>query len=204
MTVCNRSALILQIVLKSTTDLIISSLIFRGLMLILHAGSLMNGLQSLTQWKAYFNNPEGSTLGVVNAAQSIGSVIALPFVGTLSDKIGRKWTLLIGAVTIIIASIIQAASVNYGMFVFARILVGVGSMLVVQPAPMLITELCYPTHRGKYTSLFWTLYYGGAILASWTTFGTQNHPGNWSWRIPSVVQVSRVKFPIRKNILTNK
>lgn len=40
-------------------------------------------------------------------------------------------------------------------------------MLVVQPAPMLIAELAYPTHRGKYTSAFWTMYYLGAILASW-------------------------------------
>jgi MFS family permease len=111
----------------------------------------MNGLQSLSQWKDYFGNPAGSVLGLVNAAQSIGSVISLPVVGILPDRIGRRLTLLSGAITIIGASAIQAASVNYGMFVFARVLVGVGSMLVVQPSPMLITELAYPTHRGKYT-----------------------------------------------------
>ncbi|KAI9734012.1 MAG: hypothetical protein M1834_002669 [Cirrosporium novae-zelandiae] len=128
-------------------------------------GSMMNGLQSTAQWKSYFGHPTGSILGLVNAAQSIGSVISLPFIGILSDKIGRKMTLLAGAITIIAASIIQTASVKYGMFVFARVVVGIGSMLVVQPSPMLITELCYPTHRGKYTSLFWTLYYLGAILS---------------------------------------
>lgn len=111
----------------------------------------MNGLQSISQWKDYFDNPAGPILGVVNAAQSIGSVISLPVVGILSDRIGRRWTLLSGAVVIIVASIIQAASVQYGMFVFSRVLVGIGSMLVVQPSPMLITELAYPTHRGKYT-----------------------------------------------------
>lgn len=111
----------------------------------------MNGLQSIQQWKTYFGNPVGSILGVVNAAQSIGSVVSLPGVGILSDRIGRRWTLLSGAVVIILASAIQAASVQYGMFVFSRVLVGVGSMLVVQPSPMLITELAYPTHRGKYT-----------------------------------------------------
>jgi MFS family permease len=112
---------------------------------------MMNGLQSLDQWRHYFGNPTGSVLGIVNAAQSIGSFVALPFIGVLSDRIGRKKTLLSGAIMIIIASIIQAASVRYGMFVFSRVLVGVGSMLVVQPSPMLITELAYPTHRGKYT-----------------------------------------------------
>ncbi|OJJ40188.1 hypothetical protein ASPWEDRAFT_55674 [Aspergillus wentii DTO 134E9] len=157
-------------------------------------GSLMNALQSIPEWKSYFNNPTGQVLGVVNAAQSIGSVISLPAIGLLSDRIGRRWTLFSGAVTIIIASIIQAAAVNYGMFVFSRVLVGIGSMLVVQPSPMLITELAFPTHRGKYTSAFWTMYYLGAIVASWTTYGTQKQlSSDWTWRVPSIVQAG---FPI--------
>ncbi|KAI1622440.1 general substrate transporter [Exophiala viscosa] len=158
-------------------------------------GSMMNGLQATSSWKAYFNNPTGSILGVVNAAQSIGSVAILPLVAPLSDRLGRKWTLLIGIVTIIIASIIQAASVNYAMFVVSRIIVGAGGMLVTQPSPMLISELCFPTHRGKYTSLFWTIYYFGAILAAWSTYGTQKHIGNsdWAWRAPSILQAA---YPI--------
>lgn len=153
-------------------------------------GSMMNGLQATDSWKAYFGHPAGSRLGVVNAAQSIGSVAILPLAWPLSDWLGRRWTLLIGIISIIIASAIQAASVNYGMFVFSRVLAGAGSIVVTQPSPILISELCYPTHRGKYTSLFWTLYYFGAILASWSTYGTQKHIGesNWAWRVPSLLQ----------------
>ncbi|KIW99860.1 uncharacterized protein Z518_10788 [Rhinocladiella mackenziei CBS 650.93] len=155
-------------------------------------GSMMNGLQATSSWKSYFNHPSGSVLGVINAAQSIGSVVILPIVGTLSDKLGRRWTLFTGIITIIVASIIQAASVNYAMFVVSRIIVGCGGMLVTQPSPMLISELCFPTHRGKYTSLFWTCYYFGAILAAWSTYGTQKHIGNsdWAWRAPSILQAA--------------
>lgn len=116
----------------------------------------MNGLQATSSWQSYFGHPKGSVLGVVNAAQSIGSVISLPLVGYLSDRIGRRYTLLAGCLTVIIASAIQAGSVNYAMFVVSRLIVGVGGMLVTQPAPMLISELAMPQHRGKYTSLFWT------------------------------------------------
>ena len=161
--------------------------------LIIDAGSLMNGLQSLHQWREYFDHPSGSILGLVNAAQSIGSVLALPIVGTLSDKFGRKPVLLAGIILICIAAGIQAGSINYAMFVVSRVIVGFGGMFVVQPSPMLIAELAYPTHRGKYTSAFWTLYYLGAILASWTTFGTQNHEGSISWRLPSALQAG---FPL--------
>lgn len=33
------------------------------------------------------------------------------------------------------------------------------------------------------------MYYLGAILASWTTFGTQSYEGTLSWRIPTILQI---------------
>ncbi|KAF3024198.1 hypothetical protein G7054_g2719 [Neopestalotiopsis clavispora] len=153
-------------------------------------GSLMNGLQSLDQWKDYFGQPVGVMLGLVNAAQSIGSVLAIPFVGDLSDRFGRKPILLTGILTIIIATVIQATSINLPMFIVSRLVVGFGGMFVTQPSPMLIAELAYPTHRGKYTCAFWTMYYLGAILASWSTYGTQVYEGEWAWRIPSIIQAA--------------
>lgn len=121
----------------------------------------MNGLQSLPQWRDYFGNPQGARLGLINAAQSIGSVVALPFVGALSDKYGRKPVLLTGILLVLVATVIQSASVNLAMFIVSRLVVGFGGMFVVQPSPLLIAELAYPTHRGKYTSAFWTMYYLG-------------------------------------------
>ncbi|KAF2162327.1 hypothetical protein M409DRAFT_69219 [Zasmidium cellare ATCC 36951] len=151
-------------------------------------GSLMNGLQSLEQWKSYFGNPAGALLGLVNAAQSIGSVLALPIVGTFSDRYGRKAVLLAGILGVMIATVIQATSTTLAQFVVSRLVVGAAGMFAAQPSPLLLAELSYPTHRGKYTSAYWTLYYLGAILASWTTFGTQGYQSTWSWRIPSILQ----------------
>ncbi|KAK7992592.1 General substrate transporter [Apiospora saccharicola] len=156
-------------------------------------GSLMNGLQSLHQWRAFFGQPAGVTFGLVNAAQSIGSVLALPMIGWLADTYGRRAVLLAGILLVIIATIIQTASVNLPMFVVSRLVVGFGGMFAVHPSPMLIAELAFPTHRGKYTCAFWTMYYLGAILASWTTFGCQNYETDWSWRIPSLLQAG---FPL--------
>lgn len=148
----------------------------------------MNGLQSLKQWQVYFDHPAGALLGLVNAAQSIGSVVALPLVGILSDKFGRRVVLLAGLIGVVVATIIQASAHSLAQFVVSRFVVGAAGMFAVQPSPMLIAELAYPTHRGKYTSAFWTMYYLGAILASWTTFGTQDYSGSWSWRIPTILQ----------------
>ncbi|KAJ5634257.1 general substrate transporter [Penicillium herquei] len=151
-------------------------------------GSLMNALQSLQQWQEYFGNPSGSLLGTIIAAQSIGCLIALPAVGELCDRCGRKPVLITGVIIICVAAVIQCASVNLPMFIVARILVGFGGMFSAQPSPMLIAELAYPTHRGKYTSAYWTMYYLGSILSSWSTFGCQDLASTWSWRIPSLLQ----------------
>ena len=126
-------------------------------------GSLMNALQSLEQWQDYFGNPTGRLLGTIIAAQSIGCLLALPVVGDLCDRCGRKPILVSGVVIICIAAAIQCASVNLPMFIVARILVGFGGMFSAQPSPMLIAELAYPTDRGKYTSAYWTMYYLGMI-----------------------------------------
>ncbi|KAI4702784.1 hypothetical protein J4E89_010121 [Alternaria sp. Ai002NY15] len=131
-------------------------------------GSLMNGLQSLPQWQEYFGHPTGALLGLVNAAQSAGSVVVLPFVGVLSDRYGRRIVLFSGLIGVIIATIIQATATTLAQFVVSRAVVGAAGMFVVQPSPMLIAELAYPTHRGKYTSAFWTMYY----LESYTSVNT--------------------------------
>ncbi|KAJ5759006.1 general substrate transporter [Penicillium odoratum] len=155
-------------------------------------GSLMNGLQSVDAWKSYFGNPQGQVLGAVNAGLSCGSIVGLPLAGFAADKWGRKITLALGAIVVIVASAIQAGSVDLGMFIFARVLTGIGSVLTVQPAPLLLSEVCYPTHRGKYTALYWTMFYLGSIIAAWTCYGTQKHMAGseWSWRIPSIVQAA--------------
>lgn len=151
-------------------------------------GSLMNGLQSIQEWRDYFNNPQGTTLGFINAAQNFGCIIALPFCGFLTDKIGRRITLSICLLGIIVATIIQATSRNLAQLIASRFIVGGAGMLAVQPAPLLIAELAYPNYRGKMTSMYWCFYYLGAILASWSCYGTNGRGDNWSWRIPTILQ----------------
>ncbi|UQC90804.1 uncharacterized protein CLUP02_16335 [Colletotrichum lupini] len=176
-------------------------------------GSLMNGLQSLQQWREYFGHPAGVRLGVVNAAQSIGSVLALPIVGYLADRFGRKPVLLSGIILIIIATIIQSTSINLPMFIISRLVVGFGGMFVVHPSPMLIAELAckHPeqdemkdfsltddektrhTVENTHQLIGLCIILVRAILASWTTFGCQDYQSERAWRVPSILQAG---FPL--------
>lgn len=140
----------------------------------------MNGLRFSKQWQNYFGNPAGALLGLINAAQSIKSIVVLPFVGVLSDKYGRRMVLLSGLLGVIITTILQATAITLAQFMISRFVIGAVGMVAVQPSRMLIAELAHSTHRGKHTSAFWTMCYLGAIIAAWTTFGTEQRPDNWS------------------------
>ncbi|KAG6819636.1 hypothetical protein H0H93_009988 [Arthromyces matolae] len=151
-------------------------------------GSMMNGLQSLSQWNDFFNSPHGGTLGLFNAIQNIGSLAAYPFAPYLSDGIGRRRTIILGAAIMCIATILQTAAQNFGMFIGARFLIGFGLTFAANAAPMLVTELSYPPYRAPLTSVYNSLWYSGAIIAAWTTFGTFKINSTWAWRVPSALQ----------------
>nr|AAT91253.1 hexose transporter [Paxillus involutus] len=151
-------------------------------------GSMMNGLQSLPQWESAFGYPTGGKLGLLNAIQNIGALAGYPFAPYMSDGIGRRRTVWFGATIMCIATAVQTASKSVGMFIGARFLIGFGLTFAANSAPMLVTEISYPTYRAPLTSMYNSLWYSGSIVAAWTTYGTFKINNTWAWRLPSLLQ----------------
>ncbi|KAF8520591.1 hexose transporter [Hysterangium stoloniferum] len=129
-----------------------------------------------------------SALGLLNVIQNIGSLAGYPFAPYMSDGVGRKRTILLGAAIMTAATIIQTASQNIGMFIGARFLIGFGLTFCANAAPLLVSEIAYPPQRAALTSSYNSLWYSGSIVAAWTTYGTFRIASSWSWRIPSAFQ----------------
>jgi len=159
-------------------------------------GSMMNGLQSLTQWKGYFGNPEGGKLGLLNAIQNIGCLAAYPISPYMADGLGRRTSIFFGAAIMCIATALQTASQSVGMFIGARFLIGFGLTFAATAAPMLVTEISYPLYRAPLTSTYNSLWYSGAIVAAWSTFGSFKIQSTWAWRLPSALQALPSLFQI--------
>jgi MFS family permease len=118
----------------------------------------MNALQISPAWKVYYDFPTGAQLGAVNAMMPAGKVVSSLAAAPISNRFGRKKTLVIGFVLAIAGAVIQTASVNYPLLLLSRLVLGLGSGFMSQPSPILLAELAYPTHRGKITSLYNTLF----------------------------------------------
>ncbi|KAJ5494466.1 hypothetical protein N7463_010553 [Penicillium fimorum] len=153
-------------------------------------GSMLNGLQSMSQWQHYFDNPTGTRLGSLSNGVIFGQIIAFPIAPWICDHMGRRFPIFIGSMLLVIGAVLQCAAQNYAMFLVARMVIGFGGLIAVEASPMLVSELAYPTHRSVLVGYYNNLWYLGALLAAWITYGTyfMGPSMSWSWRIPSLLQ----------------
>ncbi|KAK4907993.1 hypothetical protein LTR66_017598 [Elasticomyces elasticus] len=56
-------------------------------------------------------------------------------------------------------------------------------------APVLITELSHPKERVQVTTFYNTSIPLGYVIGAWATFGCYRIPSQWSWRLPTLVQI---------------
>lgn len=70
-----------------------------------------------------FTPDPADSLSGVNAAGALVGSLANAY---LADKFSRKYTIQIGAATLIVGAALCAASINVAMFMVARIIAGVG------------------------------------------------------------------------------
>ena len=75
------------------------------------------------------------------------------------------------------------------MYIIARMLLGVGIVFAIISGSALIGELGHPKERAYLTSLFNASYFIGSILAAAIAIKTVEIAGDWSWRVPSLLQI---------------
>ncbi|KAL2840405.1 sugar transporter [Aspergillus pseudoustus] len=153
-------------------------------------GTLMNGLQALPPWQSFMHHPKGGWLGFINAAQAMGSIIAGYPAAWTGKTFGRKTGIYLAYMFLTIGTTLQTAAPNPGCFITARVFVGFATQFFGNSAPVLVTEIAYPSHRGIVTALYQCGWYVGSLIAAWATFGVRDYTTSWSWRIPSLLQIA--------------
>ena len=111
----------------------------------------------------------------------VGSIIGVLFAGILSDKLGRKLTMVISAVLFSTSALGCALSADFTQLVIYRIIGGVGIGVVSIVSPLYISEVAVAQYRGRLVSLYQlavTVGFLGAYLVNyqllaWAESGTQ-------------------------------
>jgi MFS family permease len=132
---------------------------------------------------------EAGLLGFVNSSYQLGSIFAVPVAPWVAQKFGRRWSIMLGSLIMVVGALIQGFAQHVGMYIVARMILGAGILFCIISGAALIGELAHPKERAVLTSLFNASYFIGQILASAIALGTTNIKNNWSWRLPSLLQI---------------
>ena len=84
----------------------------------------------------------------------VGSIIGVAFAGALSDKFGRKSTMILSAVLFTVSGIGCALSNTFVQLVIWRMIGGAGIGIVSIVCPLYISEISPALHRGRLVSLY--------------------------------------------------
>lgn len=150
---------------------------------------MMGGVLNLESFVSYFTLTDATT-GLNNASNWAGQLIAsITVVQYLNDKFGRRIAVTMGIGCLTIGVILQSAAQNSAMFIVGRFIIGFGGGLTNVSAVVLLAELCPINLRGLFMGMAFTSFLIGSLIASGITYGVRNAPGNWNWRIPSIIQI---------------
>lgn len=117
----------------------------------------------------------------------IGSIAGVLMSGLLSDKLGRKLTMILSAVMFSISAIGCAFCADFNQLVVYRIIGGVGIGVVSVVSPLYISEVSVAQYRGRLVSLYQlavTVGFLGAYLMNyqllaWSESAVSSADGGW-------------------------
>jgi SP family arabinose:H+ symporter-like MFS transporter len=92
--------------------------------------------------------------GIAMASALYGTVVGSLLGGWPADRFGRKATLLWIGVLYFLGAVGSALAPNVSIFILARVIGGLGIGISTVVAPMYISEIAPPQHRGRLAGMF--------------------------------------------------
>lgn len=132
---------------------------------------------------------EPGLLGFINSCYQLGSIFAVPIAPWFAQRFGRRWSIMLGSVIMVVGALLQGFAQHVAMYIIARMILGAGILFCIISGAALIGELSHPKERPFLTSLFNSSYFIGQILASAIALGTSDMKTDWGWRLPSLLQI---------------
>jgi MFS family permease len=120
-----------------------------------------------------------------DALSQVGCFLGSTFTSFFGESLGRKNSIAIGVVIMIVGALLQATA--YTMVV-ARVVSGVGMGFINSTVPVFQSEFSPKASRGLFVCMQLSTLNFGIFLAYWIDYGFSSHTSSYAWRIPCILQ----------------
>lgn len=139
-------------------------------------------------FKDYFNQPSRAEIGTMVAILEVGAFISSISVGRIGDVLGRRKTILYGAIIFTIGGALQSFATGMPMMMVGRITAGLGVGALSTIVPVYQSEISPPHNRGKLACIEFSGNILGYAASVWVDYACTFIEGDWSWRVPLLMQ----------------
>ncbi|KAI9367005.1 general substrate transporter [Aspergillus egyptiacus] len=129
-------------------------------------------------------NTQAAGVAIYQIGCWLGSLVILVY----GERWGRKSSTFWGSLIMIIGTVMQAATFDYGLFVAGRVVGGIGNGMVTSTIPTWQSECARPHQRGVLIMLSGALISAGIMIAYWVDYGFYFLTGSVRWRFPLMFQ----------------
>ncbi|KAI8022306.1 Sugar transport protein 1 [Camellia lanceoleosa] len=123
------------------------------------------------------------TLTMFTSSLYLAALIASFFASTMTKKLGRKFSMLMGGCVFCCGALLNAFAVHLAMLIIGRILLGVGVGFATQSVPLFVSEMAPHRYRGALNVCFQLFITIGILIAGLVNYFTNMIKGDLGWRI---------------------
>ncbi|EON98847.1 putative sugar transporter-like protein [Phaeoacremonium minimum UCRPA7] len=163
--------------------------------------SSMSAIVVTNQYINYFNNPSGVIQGAIGSALAAGSVVGSAVAGPISDKIGRRDSIMFACIFWLIGTSVQVACRNYGELIAGRVLNGFTVGITSSQVPVYLAEIAKKDKRGSIVIIQQLAIEFGILIMYFIGYGCSKIDGTASFRtawgtqfIPAVFLILGLPF----------
>ncbi|XP_078178085.1 polyol transporter 5-like isoform X2 [Carex rostrata] len=143
-------------------------------------GAVMSGAQIFIQKDLHITDTQIEILaGIINLYSLVGSLAA----GRTSDRIGRRYTMILAAAIFFAGAVLMGFAPNYVILMLGRFVAGVGTGYALMLAPVYTAEVSPASVRGCLTSFPEVFINSGILLGYIANFAFAKLPINLNWRL---------------------
>lgn len=163
--------------------------------------SSMSAIIGTDQYIEYFDNPHGARQGAINSALAAGSVVGSLMAGPISDKIGRRDSIMFASIWWLVGTAIQAGVSGFGTLMAGRVLNGVCVGITSSQVPVYLAEISQKEKRGSLIVIQQLAIEWGILIMFFIGYGCSFIPGPSSFRlawglqfVPCVIMIIGLPF----------